>query len=248
MPSMSFAEYRKNDAEARFTDWLRSGAEPHWTRMTTHRFARELGEDTLDDAVAGRYLVQDYAFVNSFVSLLGSAIAAAPAMPSKRRFAGFAAAVTADENDFFLRSFEALGIPEGTWKTPELGPVTRDFIAVLEGAGRSGSYPHILAVLVAAEWSYLTWAQACPARRPERFWLTEWIDLHAIPEFEAFVTWLREETDRVGMAADEGTGAAMRDSFRRMMVLEEAFFDAAYGGQGPATSRVASASAKSPDE
>ncbi|EWY37933.1 hypothetical protein N825_16145 [Skermanella stibiiresistens SB22] len=216
--------------EGRFTEGLRDGAEPHWTRMTTHRFARELGDGTLDDAVAARYLVQDYAFVNSFVALLGSAIAAAPSMPSKREFAQFAAAVTADENDFFLRSFEALDIPEAVWRTPDLGPVTLDFIDMLEGAGRSRSYPHILSVLVAAEWSYLTWAKSCPATRPDRFWLAEWIELHAIPEFEAFVTWLREETDRVGAAADPETQALMAGNFRRMMALEEAFFDAAYGG------------------
>ncbi|HSK41343.1 MAG TPA: TenA family protein [Arenibaculum sp.] len=225
---MTFEDRYRADPEARFTDWLRDEAEPHWTRMTTHRFARELGAGTLDDGVAGRYLVQDYAFVDAFVSLLGSAIALAPAMPSKRPFAQFAAAVTADENDFFLRSFEALGIDEDTWKTPRLLPVTRDFIDMLAAAGRSGSYARVLGVLVAAEWSYLTWAQACPAERPGRFWLAEWIDLHAITPFEAFVTWLREETDRVGAAADDETRRAMGDDFRRMMILEEAFFDAAY--------------------
>ena len=132
--------------------------------MTTHRFARELGAGTLDDAVAARYLVQDYAFVNSFVALLGYAIAYAPSMPSKRQFAQFAAAVTADENDFFLRSFRELEVPEPIWKTPELGPVTRDFIDLLQSAGRSGSYAQVLSVLCAAEWSYLTWAKACPRR------------------------------------------------------------------------------------
>jgi thiaminase/transcriptional activator TenA len=42
------------------------------------------------------------------------------------------------------------------------------------------------------------------------------------------VTWLREETDRVGAAADEETRRIMAVNFRRMMELEEAFFDAAY--------------------
>lgn len=216
--------------EGRFTDRLREGAEPHWTRMTTHRFAREMGDGTLDDAVFARYLVQDYAFIDSFVSLLGTAIALAPSMPSKRGFAAFAAALTSEENDFFLRSFEALGVPESTWGAPRLHPVTRDFLAVLDDARRGGSYARVLAVLSAAEWSYLTWAKACPEARPSRFWLREWIDLHAIPPFEAFVSWLREETDRTGAAADEATRRDMAETFRRMMELEAAFFDAAYEG------------------
>jgi thiaminase/transcriptional activator TenA len=225
---VTFEELCASNPEARFTDWLRDQAEPNWTRMTTHRFAQELGADTLDDTVAGRYLVQDYAFVETFVSLLGSAITHAPVMPSKRAFAQFAAAITSDENDFFLRSFEALGIPEAVWKTPDLHPVTQDFLDVLRAASLSGRYPQILSVLVAAEWSYLTWAKACPAERPSRFWLNDWIDLHAIAPFEAFVNWLREETDRIGKAADTETRELMADNFRRMMALEEAFFDAAY--------------------
>jgi thiaminase (transcriptional activator TenA) len=225
---LTFDEHRDTDPEARFTDWLRDGAEPHWTRMTTHRFAREMGAGTLGDNVAARYLVQDYAFVNSFVALLGYAIAYAPSMPSKRQFAQFAAAVTADENDFFLRSFRELEVPEPVWKTPELGPVTRDFIDLLQSGGRSGSYAQVLSVLCAAEWSYLTWAKACPPERPRQFWLSEWIELHAIPPFEAFVNWLRKETDRVGASADDETRRVMAANFRRMMELEEAFFDAAY--------------------
>ncbi|WP_207461886.1 TenA family protein [Azospirillum sp. SYSU D00513] len=225
---MTFEQLCARNTEARFTDWLREQAEPNWTRMTTHRFARELGAGTLDDAVAGRYLVQDYAFVETFVSLLGSAITTAPVMPSKRAFAQFAAAITSDENDFFLRSFEALGIPESVWKDPALHPVTAEFLEVLRAAIRSGSYPQVLSVLVAAEWSYLTWAKACPAERPTQFWLSEWIELHAIPPFEAFVNWLREETDRVGEGAGAGTQAMMAENFKRMMALEEAFFDAAY--------------------
>ncbi|WP_207485742.1 TenA family protein [Arenibaculum pallidiluteum] len=225
---MTLHEFHAGAPGVRFTDWMRDQAEPHWTRMTTHRFARELGADSLDDAVAGRYLVQDYAFVGAFVSLLGTAISLAPTMPSKRAFAQFAAAVTSDENDFFLRSFAALGIPEEAWSSPRLHPVTRDFLEVLQGAARSDSYPRVLAVLVAAEWSYLTWAKACPAARPGRFWLSEWIELHAIPPFEAFVTWLREETDRTGASAGPDTRRMMGETFRRMMALEEAFFDAAY--------------------
>jgi len=136
--------------------------------------------------------------------------------------------VTADENDFFLRSFRELEVPEPVWKTPALGPVTRDFIGVLQSAGRGGSYAQVLSVLCAAEWSYLTWAKACPAERPRQFWLSEWIELHAIPPFEAFVTWLREETDRIGASADDETRRVMAGNFRRMMELEEAFFDAAF--------------------
>ena len=43
-------------------------------------------------------------------TVLGYAVALAPGVPAKKRFAGFLAAVTSEENDYFLRSFDALGV------------------------------------------------------------------------------------------------------------------------------------------
>lgn len=211
-----------------FTDRLRAAAEPHWTQATNHRFTREMGAGTIDRGVYARYLVQDYAFIDTFVSLLGHAVALAPSMVEKRPFAQFLAALTSEENDYFLRSFEALAVPPEVWRNPPALPVTQRLMEELRGAGACGSYAEILAVLLAAEWSYLTWAKALGDRRPEAFWLSEWIDLHAVPQFDAFVTWLKQETDRIGAAAPPQVQARMAARFTRMMELEAAFFDAAY--------------------
>ncbi|MGM0562594.1 MAG: TenA family protein [Pseudomonadota bacterium] len=224
----SFAAFQSKNPDAAFHDWLRESAEPFWTRATAHRFTEELAEGTLDPQACARYLVQDYAFVDSFVSLLGYAVAYAPAMPEKRPFAGFLAAVTSEENDYFLRSFRALGVPDTEWREPELAPVTAELLSILQDSGRSGSYPLVLATLLAAEWSYLTWGLACGARRPREFWMAEWIDLHAVPEFQQFVTWLRDETSRVGAASPPDVQQQMCRTFRHMMQLEERFFDHAY--------------------
>lgn len=215
--------------DATFTSRLLQAAEPHWSRATNHRFTREMGAGSLDPAVCARYLVQDYTFIDSFVSLLGQAIAQAPGMAEKRPLAQFLAAVTNEENDYFLRSFEALGVSEDEWRNPEKGPVTRELLEELRTAAQSQSYPEIVSVLLAAEWSYLTWAQALGEQRPDEFWLAEWIDLHAVPAFERFVMWLKDEAERVGAMASPALQTRMRDRFIRMMELEAAFFDAAYG-------------------
>lgn len=223
-----FETFLNANPNAAFHNWLRESAEPYWTKATVHRFTEELAEGTLDSQVCARYLVQDYAFVDSFVSLLGYAVAYAPAMPQKRPFAGFLAAVTSEENDYFLRSFQALDVPESEWRSPQLAPVTAELLSVLQDSGRSGSYPLVLATLLAAEWSYLTWGQACGTRRPQEFWMAEWIDLHAVPEFERFVTWLRDETSRVGTDSPPEVQQQMCRTFCHMMDLEERFFDHAY--------------------
>lgn len=108
-----------------------------------------------------------------------------------------------------------------------MGAVTADLRDFMLGAVEGG-YAEVLAVLLPAEWVYLTWAQAHADQRPARFYLKEWIDLHTLPEFAAFVDWMRDEMDAVGPSLSEHRQAAVETLFRRMTALEVAFFDAAY--------------------
>ena len=213
---------------AGISDILRQEAEPFWTRAVDHRFTRELIDDSLRDDVYARYLVQDYVFLDTLARVLGFAIAQAPDMPPKTKLAAFLAAVTSEENDYFLRSFQALGVAEKDWGTATPNNATRRFGEVMLGAARDG-YAEALAVLLPAEWIYLTWASAAGETRPKRFYLAEWIHIHAIPEFEAFVAWLRAEMDRVASTLSPKRRARVTALFREIAELEVAFFDAAYG-------------------
>lgn len=204
---------------------LRAESEPDWSRAARHRFTEELGDDRLPDAVYRRYLVQDYAFIGTLASMIGYGVAKAPDMAAKAGLARFLAALTSEENTYFLRSFDALGVGEAERTQPKLHRVSQEFLAAMREAGEQGGYADVIATLLPAEWIYLEWAQAQAAKpRPKRFWLAEWIDLHANPDFAAFVGWLKGELDRVGPAHE----AACRARFRRMVALEVAFFDAAY--------------------
>ena len=101
--NQDFAAWSRDKAAPRFTEWLRALSEPAWTAAVEHRFTRELADDTLDDAVFRRYLVQDYSFVDSFVSLIGYAIGRAPSLPDRIRLSQFLASVTSEENTYFQR-------------------------------------------------------------------------------------------------------------------------------------------------
>ncbi len=229
---MTITTFQTEPSETRFSDWLLRGAEPAWSQAVGHRFTRELADDSLSDAVYRWYLLQDYAFIDALVRVVAYAIAKAPDRPAQARLAGFLAAVTSEENDYFLRSFEALGVAEADWRGAALGPVTRELGEIMLAAARDGAYEDALAVLLPAEWVYLSWAGAVADRTPYcppgRFYLREWIELHVNPDFAAFVAWLREEIDRRGAALPEAGQRRAADLFRRMADLEVAFFEAAY--------------------
>lgn len=216
--------------EGTFSAWLRERAAPAWTAATDHRFTRELSADTVDDAVFRRYLVQDYAFVETLVDVAGRAIAQAPTMDAKGELTAFLATVTSDENDYFERSFDALDVPEDERESPELAPVTREFEHLLQRASLEGGYAETLAVLLPVEWVYLTWAQHA-AGDQERFYLAEWVELHDNPEFEAFVEWLQAEMDRVGPDLSKRRQERVERFFSEAVDREVDFFDAAYGGE-----------------
>ncbi|MDF2489981.1 MAG: TenA family transcriptional regulator [Pseudomonas sp.] len=211
----------------RFTDLLRSQSEPNWTTAVEHRFVTELFEGRVADSVMTRYLVQDHRFLDSFLVLLGAAIATADTFEARLRLGRFAGMISGEENTYFLRAFEALGVSPEQREQPQDTLPTAGFKAIMREAAASRSYAAALAVLNVAEWLYLDWAAKAPQPLPDNFVHAEWITLHDNPAFRDFVAFLRAELDRVGPRQ----AAVTTDFFLRSVELERAFFDAIYEGE-----------------
>ncbi|MTH97857.1 TenA family protein [Roseibium sp. RKSG952] len=228
----SFKDYQAHNPDARFTNWLAAKGEPYWTQATSHPFTQAIGDGTMPSEAYTRYLIEDYTFVTDLASTLGFLVAKAPGMRSKAKLSGFLALLTSEENDYFLRSFEALGVPAGTYEAAAQGPVTRAFSDVLLSASGEGSYADGLVCLLCAEWCYLSWGQREAAKpRPDQFYLAEWIDLHAVSGFETFVNWIRSEMDGIGPELSGPEQETLASLFRRMSRLETAFFEYAWTGK-----------------
>lgn len=210
-----------------FTDQLQAASQPAWDQAVGHRFVDELVDGTLDEAGYRAYMLQDHAFLTGLVSLVGRAISQAPDLAAQARFAGFLSAVTGPENDHFERAFDHLGVPEATWRDPEVAPVTQELLELLAASGDHGTYADTLSVLLPVEWVYLTWAQAAEGR-PEDPLMAEWIDLHDNGGFESFVLWMRDELEALGPELTLAQRARVTWRFTRAVELEVAFWDQAY--------------------
>lgn len=210
-----------------FSDILRQENAAIWMEATDHRFVRELLAGTISRKVMSAYLVQDHRFLDSFLTLLGAAIASADTFEARLRFGRFAGMVSSEENTYFLRAFETLDVSEARRREePDTAP-TAGFKAIMQEAASTRNYAAALAVLNVAEGLYLDWAMKARAPLPESFVHAEWITLHDNPGFREFVAFLRAELDRVGPQH----AAISRDFFSRTVKLERAFFDAAYEGE-----------------
>lgn len=208
----------------RFTDELRQASEPLWSEATGHRFVRELLAGEIADPVMAAYLVQDHRFLEDFLALLGGALARADSFEARLVLGRFIGMVSGEENTYFIRSFEALGVSAAQRQDlPDTAP-TAGFKAIMREALASGSYAAMLSVLTVAEWLYLDWAMKAAAPLPENFVHAEWVTLHDNPGFRSFVAFLRTELDRAGPHEAQ----LCHDFFSRAVKLEKAFFDAAY--------------------
>ncbi|NOD67198.1 MULTISPECIES: TenA family protein [unclassified Ruegeria] len=211
--------------QTRPTEMLRLGRSDDWQAATTHAFTRELSDGTLPEDKMRWYLQQDYQFVDGFVRLLASAIAHAPTLGDSVPAAQFLAVITGPENTYFLRAMEALGTEPST----QPAPATRAFQDLMAEAVASGRYQNMLAVLVVAEWVYLSWASPeNPPKDDLPFWFAEWITLHAGEGFESVVEYLRGQLDKVWQTLNTAEQAEVTRLFHRAVELERDFFDAAY--------------------
>jgi len=91
----------------RFTETLRTASEAGWLHAVQHRFVNELFAEAVPDAVMARYLIQDHRFLDSFLVLLGAALASADTFAARLRFGRFIGMVSAEENTYFLRAAAA---------------------------------------------------------------------------------------------------------------------------------------------
>jgi thiaminase/transcriptional activator TenA len=208
----------------RFTETLRTASDASWSHAVEHRFVQELFIGTVPDAVMARYLIQDHRFLDSFLILLGAALASADTFAARLRLGRFIGMVSSEENTYFLRAFEALGVTEARRAADPDTQATIGFKAIMREAADTRSYAAALSVLVVAEWLYLDWASRAPQPLPNNFVQAEWITLHDNSNFRGFVDFLRAELDRVGPAEAD----LCRDFFCRAVALELSFFEAAY--------------------
>src|ERR1700730_13592877 len=136
----------------RFTETLRAASEPGWSHAVGHRFVKELFTGAVLDRVMARYLVQDHRFLDSFLILLGAALATADTFEARLRLGGFIGLMSGEENTYFLPAIAALGIT-GTRRAgdPDRQPPA-GFKAIMREAAETRSYAAALSVLVVAEW------------------------------------------------------------------------------------------------
>ena len=198
-----------------------------WDEMQAHRFVRDIEADTLPRAVFARYVVHERAFVETAILIFGHALLKAPDFAARRRLCGVLQGLSGEQLGYFDRVFVALGIAPFKPSVRPPQSVTA-FDCYMLDVAETGSYLDILAVMLAAEWMYATWcgrAYQRPISDPD---ISDWVRLHAAPEFLAQADWLRDNVDAAGPDIDAAIFQHLSELFGTTLRLEIDFHTAPY--------------------
>ena len=212
----------------KFSEYLRNSSGKLWNEATNHKFTNELKNDKLEDHIFKKYIIQDYIFVETLVTFIGKAVYLSPNMNSKIKWANFLYAITSDENNYFQRSFDALDISKEERTNTKLFLTISDFSKLMHEVANTGTYEEILAVILAAEWVYYTWASNAKKPYPKRFYLSEWITLHNNSSFKGTLDWIKKELDITSQKLTISEQHKVANLFIKIVRLEVSFFDACY--------------------
>ena len=212
----------------KFSKYLRNCSGKLWNEATNHKYTNELKNDKLEDHIFKKYIIQDYIFIETLVTLIGKAVYISPNMNSKIKWANFLYAITSDENNYFQRSFDALDISKEERTNTKLFLAISDFSKLMHEVANTGTYEEILAVILAAEWVYYTWASNAKKPYPKRFYLSEWITLHNNSSFKGTLGWIKKELDITSQKLTISEQHKVANLFIKIVRLEVSFFDACY--------------------
>jgi thiaminase/transcriptional activator TenA len=141
--------------ERQFSEHMRSKARATRDAVISHRFFREIGEDTIEDRVFARYLRIEYGFVDCAAAALGHAVAKAPSFRERRHLALGLYGLVTDQERFFVDAFERVGAPADQRTGLPRHGLSAPLHDLFLGVAKAEGYEEILACVLVARFSQI---------------------------------------------------------------------------------------------
>lgn len=193
----------------------------------SHPFVKGIGDGSLPREVFGRWIVQDWLYLEGYVKALEAASALAPD-ESARSFWGDLARLTVEEElDLHRGLAQRFGLsPERLHLASPYDATTR-YLSTLSAA--SQHYPSLVATLTPCAVGYAEIARSLQAQgtcsEPD---YVAWIETYIDPVFQETVGVFEDELDRCGEG--EKTLVAIKKAYRSAARCELAFWEGLWRG------------------
>jgi len=217
----------------RFSEHLRRLADPVWRAQLDHPFVRGIGDGSLDPAVFGVWLRQDYLFLLDYARVFALAAARAPDPATAARFVTLLQETATTELDLHRSYVAEFGISVEDLEREEKLPTTQGYADFLLRTAALGEFGELAAAILPCMWGY-SWLgqELATAGLPAEERYARWIALYAAPEFAVLAGWCRGIVDAVAAEEAGPTGRRrMEAAFVTSSRYELAFWEMAWRGE-----------------
>ena len=199
----------------KFSEHLRSVAEPIWAAQLTHPFVVGLGNGTLPARKFKYYILQDALFLSDLAQVFAIAADKAPDQASAAKFARLAEDTLIVERSLHETYGKRWKLTHQDMTRVPMAPTNYAYTRHMLYVAQNGSALDATVAALPCAWIYCVVGQHLlrkgkPAKsHPYR----EWLLLYSSPEFAEVAKWMRERTD----------AWAKRASATEKVLLEKAF-------------------------
>jgi thiaminase/transcriptional activator TenA len=214
-------------------DRLREESATAWDALHRHPFVREMAAGTLPPASFRFYVEQNLMYLVEYARTMAIAASKAEDLETMKLFADDVANILDSEipeNRELLRRVLELGA-EDRGGSRGMAPANVAYTSFLVSTAARGSPLEVMAAIVPCTWSYGDIGSALLAEGlvHDHPVYAEWVRFFGEPGYEAVVTRMRGDLERLAADADAATIERLSDLFRTSVRLERGFWDMAYG-------------------
>ena len=212
----------------RFTDRLRTLADPIWRAQHFHPFVRGIGTGAVDREQFKFWVRQDYLFLIEYARLLALAAARAPSLEAMTRFAALAHETLVTEMGLHRAYAAEFAISEADLQSEPKAPTTQAYTDFLLRTAALGDYGELVAALLPCMWGFSEIGLEMKRRGlPQEPLCVKWIEMYASDEFAALADWCRALLDQIGGGLPEADQQRLAQAFLTSSRYELAFWDMA---------------------
>jgi thiaminase (transcriptional activator TenA) len=220
--------YQPALATTRFTDQLRTAADPIWQAIHDHALVRSIGSGNPDLQQLRFWMRQDYLFLIDYARLFALAAARAPDLETMTSFARLCHETLEGEMTLH-RSYAAdFGISTAELESETKAPATHAYTDFLLRTAALGDYAELVAALLPCMWGFSeVGARLKEGGVPREPLAARWVEMYGSQDFAQLAAWCRDILDLLAEGLPQPARDRMQAAFITSSRHELAFWDQA---------------------
>jgi thiaminase (transcriptional activator TenA) len=214
----------------RFSQHLRSLAQPIWAAQLNHPFVVGLGTGTLPERKFRYYILQDARFLGDLARVFAIAAQKAPDADSAIRFSKLVEETLAVERGLHENYGKQWHLSPKQMAATPMAPTNYAYTRHMLQVAEYGSAVEATGVALPCAWVYCVVGQHLLRKGPPRksHPYRDWLMLYGSPEFAEVGRWMREKVDTWVKGAGDAARARMEEAFVISSRYEWMFWEMAW--------------------